>query len=468
VREALLDVKELSGFFHVHPKTIYEWTKAGRLPSVTINGRVRFDPRTVDQFIENRQTRFLDPETLSTGVVLSLASYDRVHLKGGKDAVENKTRRRWYYGFGSIFLRKTKEGKDRWSIDYQDGGRRVREVIKDAQTRGEALVALQRRVSESFDGRYNPIRKTEPIRFARLADLYMNDYAKANKKSWRSDRSRLDAHLIPYFGSMKLEDITPLAVEKYRSARLRSVSKSSTNREMALLKVMFNLAIDWGFVSENPLRRVKMFSEKDNLKERVLSEDEEARLLAAAAPHLRMVITGLLATGARISELMALKWAAVDLERDTVLLTKTKSGRNRVIPINAQLRGVLDALRARSTNGRVFVGPKGQPVGSVRTSFEGACRRAGLEGLRLHDLRHTFATRLVRRGVDIITVQSLLGHSSVTTTERYTHTGEEQKREAVRRLEPKAAEPGEDLTRLCHTEKAEGVQAPATLPFSVN
>jgi integrase len=382
--------------------------------------------------------------------------------------VEKKTRRSWNYGFGSVHLRKTREGKDRWSIHFWERGRRVREVVKDAQTRAEAVIALQRRVAESFDGRLNPTRKAGQTPFARLAELYLDEHAKAMKKSWRTDFYSLRAHLTPYFGKMRLSDITPLVVERYRTARLHTVSRSSTNREMALLKVMFNLAIDWHMASENPLRKVRMFSERDNLKERVLAEDEEARLLAASAPHLRLVIVALLATGARISELMALKWSAVDLERGTVLLTKTKSGRNRLIPINAQLRTVLEAVKPSAKGERVFMGPEGNPVDSIRGAFVRARRRAGLEGLRLHDLRHTFATRLIRRGVDIITVQSLLGHSSVTTTQRYTHSGEEQKRDAVRLLEPAPARKDEDLSRKCHADGNESVAAPATNLESVN
>ena len=470
MREALLDVNEVSAYLRVHPKTVYEWRRAGRLPSLTINGRVRFEPAEVDRFVSNGQPQFIDPQVLSTKVIINLDYFDRVYLrlspKGGKSAVDKNTRRRWNYGFGSIYLRKTKEGLDRWAIDYLDRGKRIREVIRDAQTREDALVALQARVAESFSRRLTPFSKAETISFARFAATYLDDYSKATKRGWVSDASRLKANLIPFFGGMRLQDITPLAIEKYRTNRLRSVSKPSINRELALLKSMFNRAIDWGHATENPVRKVKMFSELDNLKERILSEDEETRLLAAAAPHLRTMIVGLLMTGARWGELNSLRWSAVDLERGTVLLTKTKSGRNRIIPINDRLRELLVALKAGSKCDRVFTGPKGRPIDCARSAFEGACRRAGLSGLRLHDLRHTFATRLVRRGVDIITVQSLLGHSSVTTTERYTHSGEEQKREAVRRLE--WDQPKEDLSRECHAEKAEAPNGPVNLTFSVN
>lgn len=378
--------------------------------------------------------------------------------------MKGNARRRWNYGFGSIILRKTKEGKDRWSIHGRDGNGRFREVVKDAQTRGEALVALQHRVAKSFNGRLNPARRAEPMRFSRLAEIYLEDYAKANKKSWICDSYALRAHLVPYFGGSKLGEITPLMIEQYRNERLQSVCRSSTNRETALLKVMLNLAITWGFASENPVLKVKQYSEKDNLKERVLTEGEEERILAAIAPHLRPFIIGLLATGARLNELMALRWESVDLKRETILLTKTKAGRNRVIPINARFREVLTGLKAVSKCDRVFTGAKGQPIRTVRNAFVNACRRAGLEGLRMHDLRHTFASRLIERGVDIVTVKELLGHHSVTVTERYTHSNGQLHRAAVDLL----AQGRGTLAQDRQMEPAAEDEPPVTRPYSVH
>lgn len=155
--ERLYDVRYVAALFGVHKNTIYEWSKDGRLPSISINGRVRFEREAIKEFIENRKTRLIDPGPLLQSVTLPLDRFDRINLKGGS-AVESKTRRSWNYGFGSVYLRKTKEGKDRWSIHGRDGQGRFREVVKDALTRGDAVVALQRRVAESFNGTYAPER----------------------------------------------------------------------------------------------------------------------------------------------------------------------------------------------------------------------------------------------------------------------------------------------------------------------
>jgi integrase len=146
----------------------------------------------------------------------------------------------------------------------------------------------------------------------------------------------------------------------------------------------------------------------------------------------------------------------VDLENHAIRIPKTKSGRIRIVNINAILSSVLQTLK--STNGSsllLFPNPKtGLALKSVRTAFKAACRRAEIKGLRFHDLRHTFASRLVRMGVDLITVKEILGHSSVTTTERYTHTLQEQKQRAVDLLA--GAESGKNaasLLHICDTER---------------
>jgi integrase len=138
----------------------------------------------------------------------------------------------------------------------------------------------------------------------------------------------------------------------------------------------------------------------------------------------------------------------------------------RYIPINDVLMDEFKRLRSSSNqNKRIF------PFRNVRTAFEGACWRAGIEGLRFHDLRHTFATRLVERGVDLITVKELLGHSSVMVTERYTHSFKEQKRAAVEALsqsEKYKAGVLDDLLNLCETGERERKRRSVRTLFSVN
>jgi integrase len=300
--------------------------------------------------------------------------------------------------------------------------------------------------------------------------LYLESYSKPNKKSWKCDYYSLNAHLNPYFGEFKVGEITTLKIEKYRAERLKEgVRKSTTNRELALLKRMFNLAVDWGYLQENRARKIKQFSEKDNIKERVLSEQEEPRLLEESTDHLKPIITTALNTGMRKSEILNLKWDQIDLEQRFILIENTKSGENRTVPINDVLLEVVKNLETNKKSNYVFSNPEtSRPFKTVRRAFENACRRAGITNMRFHDLRHTFGTRLIQRGVDIVTVQNLLGHHSVTVTQRYTHSNREQKREAVEILARKKAKKPDVLAHICHTKEKGHKEKEIIPPFSMN
>jgi len=141
-----------------------------------------------------------------------------------------------------------------------------------------------------------------------------------------------------------------------------------------------------------------------------------------------------------------------------IKVRKTKSGSIRTIPINETLLSRLSSLKKKKgSSGYLFDNSRtGQPFKDVKKAFKSACKRAGIEGLRFHDLRHTFASRLVENGVDLITVKDLLGHSSVRTTERYTHSGRNAKKQAVESLSQERTVDGETriLAQTGHTEES--------------
>ena len=219
-------------------------------------------------------------------------------------------------------------------------------------------------------------------------------------------------------------------------------------------------------IQQAQVPRIRLFSERDNLKERILTSAEERRLLEESAAHLRPVLLVALNTGMRRGEILGLMWRQVDLESRVVRVERSKSGRVRHIPLNDVLVEVFTRLRSeRGEAETVF------PYRNVRTAFEAACRRAGIVGLRFHDLRHTFATRLIKRGVDIITVKELLGHSSVTVTERYTHSFKDQKRSAVDALingEAVESSTAADLLNMCETAKHAKGDKRVKVLFSAN
>ena len=458
--ERLLSVREVASQLGLHRGTVYRLIREGRFPSyVLLGSQTRFRQSDIDRFIEGRSISAVD----LSGVLIetksldnSLAGFDKRFLKGGAKAL-SKDSRHWHYAFGSIFLRKTKEGEDRFYLDYRDQGKRIREVVKHAQNRGEALLALQRKTSEIFDGKFHPGRKAEQQKFRDLASMYLENYAKIQKRSWKTDLCYLNAHLIPFFGDSQLSVISQLAVEKYISSRVSDgVQKSTINRELACLKKMLNKAIDWGYLDENPVRKVKLFSEKDNLKERVLLPEEETKLLDSCPECLGVIVLTAIHTGMRRAEVLNLKWEDVNLEKREIKVRKTKSGSIRTIPINETLYSMLSRLKKKkASSGHLFNNSRtGQPFKDVKKAFKGACERAGVEGLRFHDLRHTFASRLVENGADLITVKDLLGHFSVRITERYTHSSKNTKRLAVESLAQsrRAEEKRENLAQTGHME----------------
>jgi len=175
----------------------------------------------------------------------------------------------------------------------------------------------------------------------------------------------------------------------------------------------------------------------------------------------------------RRGEILNLKWKQVDLAKRCIRVIHTKGGRDRVVPINALLYQELLKVKKQNVKSEyVFPNPKtGQPFTELKKSFKAACKRAGIEDLRFHDTRHSFATRLVESGADIVTVRDLLGHFSVRITQRYTHSNQKQKQRAVERLAGvphKEAKSREKLSHICHISEREKLRKFENVLFSVN
>ncbi len=202
---------------------------------------------------------------------------------------------------------------------------------------------------------------------------------------------------------------------------------------------MFNLAIKWGKASFNPVREVKFFKEGP-WEMRILSRDEESLLLEAACDHLKPIIVAALNTGMRRGEIFRLTWDRVDFFNETITVVETKNGETRIIPMNQLLKETLQQLREKSKNRYVFCGKDGRLLKDVRTAFEIAKKKAKIYPLRFHDLRHTFATRLIEKGVDLPTVKKILGHKSINMTMRYVHPVSEHIKWAVETLNSKIPE----------------------------
>jgi integrase len=266
---------------------------------------------------------------------------------------------------------------------------------------------------------------------------------------------------FPAVQNRTLDAITAWDVEKWRAERLKAGARPATvNRAIDNLKSCLNRAVEWEHIAVNPLSGVKRSKTDRAAKVRYLSPEEETRLIAAlegregrlgaardsanawraarAYPllppvrdRLRPMVLVSLHTGLRRGELLSLTWQDIDIGRAmlTVRGEGAKSGTTRHIPLNAV---ALQALKDWQHSGvLVFPAKDGGKVNSVKKAWAGVLEDAEITGFRWHDLRHSFASKLVMRGVDLNTVRELLGHSTIGMTLRYAHLAPEHKAAAV-------------------------------------
>lgn len=260
-----------------------------------------------------------------------------------------------------------------------------------------------------------------------------------HNRSW-NDAVYYLSHLLQFFDGKKLSNITPADIEDYQKFRLAEGAKPATvNRERACLSHLFNLAKRrQKFFGVNPVSQVQAL-EENNQRERILSPEEEERLLSCCSPHLKPIIITALYTGMRKGEIINLKWENIDLKHNIITIKNnvSKNKKTRRIPISSAIRRVF--LKQRLQNGRadfVFISSNGNPYkrhDSLKKPFQVACQKANIEELRFHDLRHTAATRMVEAKAGIVAVSRILGHSSLKMTMRYAHP-EDSLRDAVEKL----------------------------------
>ena len=320
--------------------------------------------------------------------------------------------------------------KNIWYIDYYFEGKRIREKVGPSKKLAEKVLAI--RTAEITRGQFDIQTYKSVITFGELAEIYI-EYAKINKKSWRRDITSLK-NILPFFKNMKLKLISPLDIENYKQKRRDEVKPATVNRELACMKHMFNLAIKWKKASTNPVTEVKFFKEK-NKRLRFLSEEEIHKLIECSSPQLKPIIITAITTGMRLNEILSLQWKDIDFENNLITLDETKGGSSRKIPINDTLKEVLLSLKNKAMNEFVFQSSLGKPYKDLRTTFRTTLRKAGLEDVTFHTLRHTFASHLVMSNVNLKTVQELLGHRTIQMTMRYAHLSGKHKQQAVNILQ---------------------------------
>ena len=184
-----------------------------------------------------------------------------------------------------LFVRKNRNGTLSYGISYEYNGTLIREMIGPTLTLARQV--LQTRKSEIAQDRFKiPVKRKAPT-FDAVCDRYM-EHAKKSKRSWRRDEDTLNVARA-FFKKKRIDEVTAWDVERLKAARVEKVTKSTVNRDIAVLKRLFNLAVDWGLVDKSPLRKVALYRLDEKLM-RVLTDEEERRLIEASAPHFRPVV----------------------------------------------------------------------------------------------------------------------------------------------------------------------------------
>jgi integrase len=236
--------------------------------------------------------------------------------------------------------------------------------------------------------------------------------------------------------SNRMGSITKSDMDRWSRKKLAEGIKPTTiNRATSMIVSVLNKAVEWEIINSNPIAGRKRLKIDKRGVVRYLSADEESRLLKALETktgHIKLLIPILLNTGARPAEAFSLTWDNVDLEnrRLTLQAAFTKTSQTRFIPINDKLFKVLDARESKS--GYLFPSHMTDShIVSIDKAWKYLKEGAKLENFRLYDCRHSFASNLVMRGIDLYTVSELLGHSSVEMTRVYAHLAPEHLKSAV-------------------------------------
>lgn len=331
--------------------------------------------------------------------------------------------------WGRIF----KKGKFYYTdIIFQ--GQRKRKKIG---TRGnDAQKVLNKRLSELTLEEHGII-EDEKITLEEFAKEYLI-YKKNSTQQNTHCRNELSVnlHLVPYFGKEFLFNITPHKSFSYQNERLKEgVCNATVNREISCLKNLLNTAVVWKRIKVNPIKDIPKLKEPPG-RLRYLALDEINTLLAYCPdpPNpLRAIVTVALTTGMRKGEILGLKWDYIRFENRHIILPNTKNNTVRVVPMNGPLIKALEELPRLSEY--VFGMAAGKHIGDIKKGFTAACKRAGIENFRFHDLRHTYASHLAMRGVHMRALQELLGHKNIQMTQRYSHLSPEQLQGAVKLLD---------------------------------
>jgi integrase len=341
---------------------------------------------------------------------------------------------------------------------YRRQGGKTRKEAEYAASKLKAELEEKRRLLSQ--GIVPPEKKSNMLfsEFAEKKFLPLDDIKGRREKTKMSHLTSIK-HLTRFFGQKYLSQITKEDIDQYIKERknervkgstnrsiARPVSNATINRELTCLNQILRLAMKYGYIQKNPASEIEKL--KESPRWTILKDDEARRLIDAASPHLRPILKLLLFTGMRRNEALKLVWAFPDYMRKTYQNEKeacsildlnqaliyipkelAKNHKARIVPLSQSLVEMFNEMRNGAKPGsRVF------NISDIKRSFKTASKRAGLSNIRIHDLRHTCASRMIEVGINVVDVCELLGHSDLKITMKYCHPSIDNKRQAVERL----------------------------------
>lgn len=324
--------------------------------------------------------------------------------------------------------------KTSWWIDLRDEGRRIRKRSPENSKAGaeafEALVRHRLARGEPPEGFPRPPEMKIKLLKAFVPEWF-ETYVRTNNKptEQRSKEVTFRIHLLPWFGSYRLNEITNAEIERYKSNKQKSgLSPKTINNHLCALMKCLRCANDWELLATLPkMSLLKVPPQPFDF----LTPIESARLLRGSEePQWREMILVALRTGMRLGELIGLDWSAVDFRRRIITVRQSivygkisspKSNRIRHIPMANEVSEML--WPRRQEQGLVFPRPDGEPLAynTADLAIKRHCKRAGLRPIGWHVLRHTFASQLATEGISMRIIQEFLGHSTIQMTGRYAH-----------------------------------------------
>jgi integrase len=298
-------------------------------------------------------------------------------------------------------------------------------TLSDARQKAKQLKA---EVSLGADPRFDERERLAVITYDDFFQKHYLPYVQPRKRSWDRDEELYRLRIKDVFGHRRLNQMMRQQIQSFHAAVLaEGLAPATANHHLKLIKHSLNLAVEWGMLDKNPATRIPMFAE-DNKVERYMDDAELQRLLhvlkTSPSRSVCLIAIFLLSTGARLNEALLATWNQIDIDKRIwrIPASNSKSKRMRPVPLNESAMSVIDQLNTKGVYEHLFINEKRKkPYVNIHKVWDRIRKEAGLPNLRIHDLRHQFASLLINSGSSLFIVQQLLGHSDPSVTQRYSH-----------------------------------------------